>query len=68
MAREYFDVKDEQLDELLCAVLRVPNRMELEFPLLTWRLNLHDLMTEDELRSRLASTRALFADAFRMVL
>lgn len=64
LAREYFTVKDEQLDDVIKAVLR---DYAIEWPLTTWNLNRHVYMTEAELRTKLASTRALFAEMFRVV-
>lgn len=60
----HFDVKDEQLDELLCAVLRV-SRIDWDSPWSPLRYLGIDEGREGDLRMKLASTRALFADAFR---
>lgn len=63
LAREYFDVKDKQLDELLCAVLRVDS---FRWPLYPDAISGDYLIVEELLRHQLASTRALFADVFRV--
>ena len=55
----------EQADDILCAVLRVENlgmisgMYQGEGELATW-------VTEERVRRRLASTRALFGRAFKM--
>lgn len=52
----YFNVTAGSLDDLLCAVLRVER---VSYPLPRW-------LTEAQLRAKLESTRALFADTFRV--
>lgn len=58
IAREFFVFEPEKLHDLMAAVLRVET---VRYPLPHW-------LTEQDLRAKLASTRALFADSFKVVL
>lgn len=55
IVNEYFNVEAGSLEDLLCAALRVER---IRYPL-QW-------LTKAELRAKLESTRALFADTFRV--